>query len=56
MSPTIVENPDGTLHLAIGAAGGSRIITATIQNIIHVLDEGLSPCTSSPPLLPVFPS
>ncbi|KAL0635701.1 hypothetical protein Q9L58_005335 [Maublancomyces gigas] len=43
MSPSIVENPDGTLHLAIGAAGGSRIITATIQNIIHILDSGLSP-------------
>jgi len=28
--------------LAVGAAGGSRIITSTVQNIIHVLDEGLS--------------
>lgn len=25
-----------------GTEGGSRIITATLQNIIHVIDEGLS--------------
>lgn len=39
ISPVIVENPDGTLYFVIGAAGGSRIITATIQNIHHVLDQ-----------------
>lgn len=27
----------------MGAAGGSRILTSTIQNIIHAVDEGLSP-------------
>lgn len=42
ISPTIVESPDGKLYLVIGSAGGSRIITATIQNIHHVLDRGLS--------------
>ncbi|RPB11281.1 gamma-glutamyltranspeptidase [Morchella conica CCBAS932] len=42
MSPSIVENADGSINFVIGAAGGSRIITATIQNIIHVIDEGLS--------------
>ncbi|OZJ02774.1 hypothetical protein BZG36_03481 [Bifiguratus adelaidae] len=40
MSPTIVEK-DGSFYLAIGAAGGSRIITATLQSTIGVLDEGL---------------
>lgn len=25
-----------------GAAGGSRIITSTVQNIIHVIDQGLT--------------
>ncbi|KAI0107756.1 gamma-glutamyltransferase 1 [Nemania sp. FL0031] len=39
ISPIIVENPDGTLYFVIGAAGGSRIITSTIQNIHHVLDQ-----------------
>lgn len=33
---------DGTLVLVTGSAGGSRIITATVQNIIHVIDQGLS--------------
>lgn len=26
----------------IGAAGGSRIITATIQNLVHVLDQNMT--------------
>jgi gamma-glutamyltranspeptidase/glutathione hydrolase len=42
ISPTIVESADGKLYLVIGAAGGSRIITATIQNIHHVLDQGMT--------------
>jgi gamma-glutamyltranspeptidase / glutathione hydrolase len=42
ISPTIVENPDGSLHFAVGAGGGSRIITAVLQNLWHVLDQGLS--------------
>ena len=42
ISPTIVETPDGKLYYVIGAAGGSRIITATIQNIIHVLDQNMT--------------
>lgn len=42
ISPTIVEYANGTLHYIIGSAGGSRIITATIQNIWHVLDQGLT--------------
>ena len=42
ISPVIVETADGRLYLSVGAAGGSRITTATIQNVIHVLDQGLS--------------
>lgn len=42
MSPTIAEFPNGTLYYVIGAAGGSRIITSTIQNLIHVLDQNMT--------------
>lgn len=42
ISPTIVETGDGKLYFVIGAAGGSRIITSTIQNIHHVLDQGMT--------------
>ncbi|KAI9877470.1 MAG: hypothetical protein M1830_003820 [Pleopsidium flavum] len=42
ISPTIVEYPNGTLYFVVGAAGGSRIITATIQNLWHVLDQNMT--------------
>ncbi|KAK2051965.1 gamma-glutamyltransferase 1 [Colletotrichum caudatum] len=42
ISPVIVERPDGGLYLVIGSAGGSRIITATIQNIHNVLDRNMT--------------
>ncbi|RYP63111.1 hypothetical protein DL770_009451 [Monosporascus sp. CRB-9-2] len=42
ISPTIVETPDGKLYYAIGSAGGSRIITATLQNIHYVIDRGMT--------------
>ncbi|KAJ5782344.1 hypothetical protein N7457_004118 [Penicillium paradoxum] len=42
ITPAIVERPDGKLFLIAGSAGGSRIITATVQNIIHSIDQGLS--------------
>jgi gamma-glutamyltranspeptidase / glutathione hydrolase len=42
ITPIIVENPDGSLYYIVGAAGGSRIITSTVQNVIGVLDRGLS--------------
>lgn len=42
ISPTIVETAAGALYYIIGSAGGSRIITATIQNIWHVLDQKLT--------------
>ena len=42
ISPVIVEHLNASLadafYVAIGAAGGSRIITATIQNLMHILD------------------
>ncbi|KAL5336041.1 gamma-glutamyltranspeptidase-domain-containing protein [Aspergillus crustosus] len=41
-TPTIVTHPNGTVFFIAGSAGGSRIITATVQNIIHAVDEGLS--------------
>lgn len=42
ISPTIAEFPNGTLYYVIGAAGGSRIITSTIQNLVHVLDQNMT--------------
>ncbi|KAL9608063.1 MAG: hypothetical protein Q9167_007076 [Letrouitia subvulpina] len=43
ISPTIVEFlANNTLYFVVGSAGGSRIITATIQNLWHVLDQGLN--------------
>jgi gamma-glutamyltranspeptidase/glutathione hydrolase len=38
MSPTIVLDPSGKLFLVVGAAGGPRIITATSQVILNVID------------------
>lgn len=41
ISPVIVDHlSNNSLALVIGAAGGSRIITATIQGLWHVLDHG----------------
>lgn len=42
ISPTIIETADGKLYFVIGSAGGSRIITTTIQNIHHVLDRNMT--------------
>ncbi|KAJ5180573.1 gamma-glutamyltranspeptidase [Penicillium capsulatum] len=42
ITPVIVTKPDGNLFLLAGSAGGSRIITATVQNVIHMIDQGLS--------------
>ncbi|OJD33792.1 gamma-glutamyltranspeptidase [Diplodia corticola] len=43
-TPIIIEYPDGGgVFGAVGAAGGSRIITATVQNVILMLDHGLEP-------------
>jgi gamma-glutamyltranspeptidase/glutathione hydrolase len=40
MSPTIVLE-EGRPRLAVGASGGPRIITATLQVMLHVLDYGM---------------
>lgn len=43
ITPILVEHAsNNSLYFVIGAAGGSRIITSTIQNIIHVLDEAMT--------------
>ena len=42
MSPTIVYNPDGTVRIAIGAAGGSTIIAQVSKALIAVLDWKMS--------------
>jgi gamma-glutamyltranspeptidase / glutathione hydrolase len=42
MSPTIVYGPDGKVMLAIGSAGGKRIIMHVTKSLIGVLDFGLS--------------
>jgi gamma-glutamyltranspeptidase/glutathione hydrolase len=38
MSPSFVFGPDGKLVLALGSPGGPRIISATLQTIIGVID------------------
>ncbi|KAM6507185.1 hypothetical protein FALCPG4_018567 [Fusarium falciforme] len=40
-TPVFIEDLDGNLRLVVGAAGGSRIISSTVQTIIHVLDQGM---------------
>ncbi|MCJ1286614.1 hypothetical protein MMC26_005960 [Xylographa opegraphella] len=43
ITPTIVEHlSNNSLYYVVGAAGGSRIITSTIQNLWHVLDHNMS--------------
>jgi len=42
MSPTVVVNNTDKGMLTVGAAGGSRIITAVLQTIISVLDHDLT--------------
>lgn len=42
ITPTIVEHANGSLYFVVAAAGGSRIITATLQNLWHVLDQNMT--------------
>ncbi len=42
MSPTIVYGPDGTMRLAVGAAGGATIIAQVAKAIIGVIDWNLT--------------
>jgi gamma-glutamyltranspeptidase/glutathione hydrolase len=41
MSPTIVVGAGGNVELVLGAAGGSRIITAVFEQLSNVLDFGM---------------
>jgi gamma-glutamyltranspeptidase/glutathione hydrolase len=43
MSPTLVFDAQGRLVLAVGSAGGARIIAHTLKTIIAVLDWDMSP-------------
>lgn len=43
MSPTLVLDEEGRAVLAVGGAGGPRIITGTLQTLLGVLDHRLSP-------------
>jgi gamma-glutamyltranspeptidase / glutathione hydrolase len=43
MTPTIVTDADGGFLLAVGGAGGPRIITGTLQTLLGVVDGGLNP-------------
>ncbi|MEO0560369.1 MAG: gamma-glutamyltransferase, partial [Bacteroidota bacterium] len=42
MTPTIVEDPQGRLKLVVGSPGGPRIITATYETILNVIDHGMN--------------
>jgi gamma-glutamyltranspeptidase / glutathione hydrolase len=43
--PTIVFR-DGTPYIAIGAPGGSRLMTSTVQSIVNVVDHGMDMATA----------
>ena len=38
MTPTIIENPDGSLYMVLGSPGGSTIITTIAQIIVNVIN------------------
>ncbi|KAF4970395.1 hypothetical protein FZEAL_10050 [Fusarium zealandicum] len=42
ISTSIVERPDGSVSLVTGSAGGSRIITATLQVMLNVLERNMT--------------
>ncbi len=42
MSPTLVFGPDGGLRLVLGSPGGPRIISATLETIINVIDHKMT--------------
>jgi gamma-glutamyltranspeptidase/glutathione hydrolase len=47
IASSLVEDEDGNLMMATGSAGGSRIITATLQEIYHHVDQGLNATAST---------
>ena len=42
ITPVIVEHVNGSLYFVVGAAGGSRIITATVLQLWNVLDRNMT--------------
>lgn len=42
ITPLIVERPDGSLYITVGAGGGSRIISATTQATVCCIPVSLS--------------
>ena len=42
MSPTIVLRTDGSLWFAVGARGGPRIISASLQTVINMIDHKMN--------------
>ena len=42
IAPLIICHGNGSLYAILGASGGSRIITTTLQNAIHILDGEMS--------------
>lgn len=42
ITPVIAESSDGTLFTSIGAAGGSRIISATALALWHVVEHNMT--------------
>jgi gamma-glutamyltranspeptidase / glutathione hydrolase len=43
ITPAIVEHAsNNSLYLVVGAAGGSRILTTTLQQLWHVLDHNMT--------------
>lgn len=41
MTPTILDDPQGRLHMVIGTPGGATIITTVFQVIMNVIDHGM---------------
>ena len=42
ITPVHIEHGNGSLYISIGAAGGSRIPTATVLSIINLLDRNMT--------------
>lgn len=42
IAPVIASLPDGTLYATVGAAGGSRIISATALSLWHTMEHGMT--------------
>ncbi|RDA86437.1 hypothetical protein CP532_3625 [Ophiocordyceps camponoti-leonardi (nom. inval.)] len=42
ITPIIASDPDGTLRAVVGASGGSRIISATVAALWHLVEHGTS--------------